>query len=236
MASGGEIVDVDFGPPSGRKSLSGRPNLSSGTRVPSQSPGPTGSRFARPSSMSRSRAAADDSMTRTPVANPRLSKQFNEGEQVKVKKKDLPGYEDATIITKHSDGTYDVRFDRSGRDERKVAAVRVARRPDGDSEPSEEGKQDNTPSYRMGQKVEAMYRGRGSYRPATILSVSRSGNCDVKWEDGSEERDGKFIHSQRLSWSASFFRLSPIQIACLTDFSLSVSLSYSHPGLYQTSG
>ena len=194
MASGGELVDVDFGPPSGRKSLSGRPNLSSGTRVPSQSPGPTGSRFSRPSSMSRSRAAADDSMTRTPVTNPRLSKQFNEGEEVKVKKKDLPGYEDATIITKHADGTYDVRFDRSGRDERRVAPVRVAKRPSGnESSPSEEGKTDNnTASYRMGQKVEAMYRGRGSYRPATVLSVGRTGKYDLKWEDGSEERDGKF--------------------------------------------
>ena len=199
MASGGEIVDVNFGPPSGRKSLSGRPNLSSGTRVPSQSPGPTGSRFTRPSSMSRTRGAADDSMTRTPVTNPRLSKQFNEGEEVKVKKKDLPGYEDATIITKHTDGTYDVRFDRSGRDERKVAAVRVARRPTSSDSTggSEEGKTDaNVPSYRMGQKVEAMYRGRGSYRPATILSVnSRTGKCDVKWEDGLEERDGTSLHT-----------------------------------------
>ena len=147
--------------------------------------------------MSRTRAAADDSVTRTPVSNPRLSKQFREGEEVKVKKKDLPGYEDATIITKHTDGTYDVRFDRSGRDELKVAAVRVVKRPDsGDSNrPAEEGKEDNTLSYRMGQKVEAMYKGRGSFRPATILSVnSQSGTCDVKWEDGVEERGGKFKH------------------------------------------
>jgi hypothetical protein len=206
-------VDVDFGPPAGRKSLSSRPSLSSGTRVPSQSPGPGGSRFSRPSGLTRPRSGAtDDSLSgssparasagfRTPVANPRLSKQFEEGEDVKVKKKDLPGYEDARIVTKHSDGTYDVRYDRNGRDERRVLAARVARRPTADSSSSaaaaDEGKVDS-PQYRMGQKVEAMYRGRGSYLPATVLSVnSRTGKMDIKWEDGMEERDGMY-HSATL--------------------------------------
>jgi hypothetical protein len=136
------------------------------------------------------------------VANPRLSKQFEEGEDVKVKKKDLPGYEDARIVTKHSDGTYDVRYDRNGRDERRVLAARVARRPTADSSSSaaaaDEGKVDS-PQYRMGQKVEAMYRGRGSYLPATVLSVnSRTGKMDIKWEDGMEERDGTCYYSAAL--------------------------------------
>jgi len=195
-------VDVDFGQPS-RKSFGGRPNLSSGARVPSQSPGPSGSRFSRPMVGRTTRGAADDSSMsgtnpspsrgfRTPVANPRASKQFEEGQKVKVKKKDLPGYEDATVVTKHLDGTYDVNYDRSGRDERKVAAVRVALRPSTDSA-SEEVKKDNgAAEYRMGQKVDAMYKGRGGFLPAKVLNVnSRTGKLDIRWDDGSEENDGK---------------------------------------------
>ena len=199
MASGGELVEVDFGPPS-RKSFGSRPNLSSGARVPSQSPGPSGSRFSRPMAGRTTRGAADDSaMTgsspsrgfRTPVANPRASKQFEEGQKVKVKRKDLPGYEDATVLTKHTDGTYDVNYDKSGRSERKVPAARVALRPSSNS--SSEEKSDNMPpEYRMGQRVDAMYRGRGSFKPAKVLNVnSRTGKLDLRWDDGVEENDGK---------------------------------------------
>ena len=201
MASGGEIVDVDFGKPS-RKSLGTRPNLSSGARVPSQSPGPSGSRFSRPMAGRTTRGATDDSsMTssthsrgfRTPITNPRASKQFEERQKVKVKKKDLPGYEDATIITKHTDGTYDINYDKSGRDELKVAAARIASRPSSSSS-SEEKSESTRPEYRMGQKIDAIYRGRGPFKPAKIIGVnSRTGNLDIRWDDGNEENDGKCL-------------------------------------------
>ena len=222
MASGGELVEVDFGRPA-RKSFGGRPNLSSGARVPSQSPGPSGSRFSRPMAGRSTRGAADDSSMsgsspsrgfRTPVTNPRASKQFEEGQKVKVKKKDLPGYEDATIITKHLDGTYDVNYSNSGRDERKVAAVRVALRPTDFS--SEEVKSDNTrPEFRMGQKVNAMYRERGSFKPAKVLNVnSRTGKLDIRWDDGLEENDGKSL--------VSLVCCSPFTLSAMIGFLLSL--------------
>jgi hypothetical protein len=123
--SGGEAWDVDI---SGgrRNSLSSRgaaPSLSS-SRVPSQSPGPTGSRFARPGVGAR---ATDDLSSASPSKNPvpvtsSSRKDFPVGTIVRVKRKNLPGYDDdVEIIRKHPEGTYDVRY-KTGLSEKEVLA------------------------------------------------------------------------------------------------------------------
>ena len=165
------------------------------------------SRFARPLS---SRAGAIDDMTasgrraQVPSLSKAVSgvrKTFSEGQKVKVKRVGNPGYEDGIIYEKVSDDYYIVRM-ADGRIERNVSAMRIALPPDssggGESKISGrdgygETKVDNTaslgPAFRMGDKVEGNYRGKGTWYPGRIVDVNpRNGAVDIKFDDGEEER------------------------------------------------
>ena len=190
--SGGEVVDVDWN--TGRRnSMSSRgaaPSSLSGARVPSQSPGPTGSRFAR----SATTRASDDisgSPSRMSTARPITSssrKDFALGTTVRIKRKDLPGYDDgAEIVRKHPEGTYDVRY-RTGTIEKEVAAVRIALPLEVSSSQGESKEAEPSVQYRMGQKVEAKWKKGAKFYPGRIMSVNANGSLDIKYDDGEEEK------------------------------------------------
>eukprot|EP00605_Chrysophyceae_sp_TOSAG23-4_P002649 GSChrysophyteH1.ASY1.ANO1.2925.1 assembled CDS len=202
-------------------------NMNSGSsgvgraRVPSQSPGPASGRFQRPITRTR---AADDSMPRsssglgspsrgskTPIATTRASKVFEEGDDVKVKRKNNPGYEPARIVTKHTgafDGTYDVRYKATGTEERRVTAARIAH-DTGSSSGGGEEKADGAAveaasKFRMGMKVEGMHSRLGKWTPATVLGVDlRKGTLELRYGPGDEER-GVPADTVRLPQDASF--------------------------------
>jgi hypothetical protein len=200
--SHGESWEVDIG---GRSSTT-RPT---GARVPSQSPGPASGRFQRPISRTR---AADDSIPRssassgigspsrsakTPIATTRASKVFEEGDHVKVKRKNNPGYEAARIVTKHTgafDGTYDVRYKDTGLDERGVLAARIAHDVSsngGGEEKADGAAVDAAKTFRMGMKVEGMHSRLGKWTPATVLGVNeREGTLELRYGPGDEEKGG----------------------------------------------
>ena len=187
-----------------------------GARVPSQSPAPASGRFQRPVTRTR---AADDSIpsrpssglgspargAKTPIASTRTSKVFNEGDHVKVKRKNKPGYEAAKITTKHTgafDGTYDVRYKESGIDERGVPHARIALDA-GDSSSASAGEEkadgaavEAARTYRMGQKIEAMHPRTGKWTAATVLGKNdREGTLELRYGPGDEDKSGTFISS-----------------------------------------
>ena len=202
-SSAGESWEVDI---SDRNSTT----RISGARVPSQSPGPASGRFQRPLTRTR---AADDSMprsstnsglgspsrtARTPISSSRASKVFEEGDNVKVKRKNNPGYEAARIVTKHTgafDGTYDVRYKATGLDERGVVASRIAHDVDvggGAGEQKADGAAiEAVRNYRMGMKVEGMHSRLGKWTPATVLGINeREGTLELRYGPGDEEKGG----------------------------------------------
>ena len=192
MSKGGEAWEVDIGGGARRNSVSNRGAPSFSSRVPSQSPGPTGSRFARPTSM----RAADD-IGSSPSKNPlpvtsSSRKDFAVGATVRIKRKDLPGYEDnVEIVRKHPEGTYDVRY-KNGNLEKEVAAVRIAAPLESSVSSSRDGESKTqegaSEAFRMGQKIEAQYKRGTKFYPGRIMSVNPNGSLDIKYDDGEEEK------------------------------------------------
>ncbi len=197
--SGGESWEVDLGGNSSRKTAAGRPT-GVASRVPSQSPGPGSSRFSRPAPKTRATDDGMNSPTKTPIASTRTSKIFKEDEMVKVKRKPpKPGYENARILSKNLDGTYDVRGEESGI-ERNVAAVRIVAMPDGSSNDNaaSESKADGAAveharNFRMGHKIEAMHPKLGKWVSAMVVSVNvQDGLLDIRFQGGDEQKNGTY--------------------------------------------
>jgi Ca2+-binding EF-hand superfamily protein len=110
------------------------------------------------------------------------------GTTVRIKRKDLPGYDDgAEIVRKHPEGTYDVRY-RTGTIEKDVAAVRIALPLEVSSSQGESKEAEPSVQYRMGQKVEAKWKKGAKFYPGRIMSVNANGSLDIKYDDGEEEK------------------------------------------------
>jgi len=118
---------------------------------------------------------------------------------VKLKRKPpKPGYEDARILNKNSDGTYDVRGEDSGI-ERNVLPARIVAMPEatggsGDGESKADGAAvDLARNFRMGQKIEAMHPRQGKWLSAMVVSVSvQEGSLDIRFTTGEEQKGGEY--------------------------------------------
>ena len=136
----------------------------------------------------------------TPIITTRTSKMFKEGEMVKLKRKPpKPGYEDARILGKNTDGTYDVRGEDSGI-ERNVLPARIVAMPAGNSGASGAGESkadgaavDLARNFRMGQKIEAMHPRQGKWVGAMVVSVNvQEGSLDIRFQTGEEQKGGMY--------------------------------------------
>lgn len=92
----------------------------------------------------------------------------------------------------HSDGTYDIRY-ADGDEERFVdgSLVRLAegRHSPGRGKPDVESRTAQGESYRVSEKVEARFGGRGRWFSATVERENRDGTYHLLYADGDEERN-----------------------------------------------
>ena len=58
-------------------------------------------------------------------------------------------------------------------------------------------------SYKMGDKVEARFKGGTRWHPGRIANVNRDGTYDVRYDDGDEERRVESRMIRKLSRSSS---------------------------------
>merc|ERR1719181_2141396 len=106
---------------------------------------------------------------------------FRVGDKVEARFKGGARWHPGRITEKNRDGTYDVRYE-DGDEERRVESrlirklggVTAKRSMDSDAE---EG-------YRMGDKVEARFKGGAKWHPGRITEVNRDGTYDVRYDDG----------------------------------------------------
>ena len=89
----------------------------------------------------------------------------------------------------HRDGSCDIHYD-DGEEERKVepSLIRVLESP---RSGGPRGKADTSDQLKIGQSVEARYRGRSRFLPGRILLVHHDGTCDIEYDDGEKERKVK---------------------------------------------
>ncbi|KAJ1410113.1 hypothetical protein B484DRAFT_423251, partial [Ochromonadaceae sp. CCMP2298] len=174
MAKRADAFDVDFGGGSGGGRPRSRPPMggsASPNTVRARPIGPSG-----PPSFSRS------------------LKTFAEGQQVKIKKgTGLPGYFDGKILSKNSDGSYDIEFS-DGRYERRVQARRIldpqdfSSPADAKADSKSDARDDSGSAIRFGSKVEVMTRTSARWTPGIVVAVNADKTFDVNLENGRDER------------------------------------------------
>ena len=87
-------------------------------------------------------------------------------------------YYPGRIARDRGDGTYDIDYDDGEKETRVLEEyIKAAGGGGGDGE-----------GLRVGDKVEARYRGRSKYYPGKIARVHSDGTFDVNYDDGESER------------------------------------------------
>ena len=146
---------------------------------------------ARPTGL---RSGASDDLGSGTTSRPGLGggddEGYKMGDKVEARYKGGAKWHSGRIANVNRDGTYDVRYD-DGDEERRVES-RMIRKLGGGRDPfASSGRamdSDADESYRMGDKVEARFKGGTKWHPGRIANVNRDGTYDVRYDDGDEER------------------------------------------------
>ena len=100
-----------------------------------------------------------------------------------------------SVVAVNRDGSYDIRYD-DGDKEQRVPPSNVRLVDDGKAVKPSDGRQlveDETVSgksaFKLGDKVEAKFKGGVKWFSGRISSVNRDGTYDVRYDDGDEEQN-----------------------------------------------
>ncbi|OQR94592.1 hypothetical protein THRCLA_22229, partial [Thraustotheca clavata] len=106
---------------------------------------------------------------------------FDIGTEVDVKQKDKT-FQSGEIIKKHSDGSYDIEYN-NGKIEKRVENDRIKL------------KAKKNLTYKVGDIVDAQYKGQSKYYRGKVAKVHQDGSCDINYDDGEAEKrvDPKYI-------------------------------------------
>ncbi|KAF0719010.1 hypothetical protein As57867_001329, partial [Aphanomyces stellatus] len=114
----------------------------------------------------------------------KLSKKFKEGEKVEAQYKGKSKFYPGVIARARSNGTYDIDYD-DGEKEKEVAADLIRSKESSTAKkPSEPSSSD---SYRVGAKVEALYKGKKEWFKGSIIKDHGDGRYDIEYDDGDRE-------------------------------------------------
>ncbi|CAM9362982.1 unnamed protein product, partial [Ascophyllum nodosum] len=112
---------------------------------------------------------------------------LQEGMEVEARYRGRSRFYPGRISRVHRDGTCDIDYD-DGELERMVVPSFIKSSP---RSGGPRGKADTSDQLKIGQSVEARYRGRSRFLPGRILLVHHDGTCDIEYDDGEKERKVK---------------------------------------------
>ena len=107
------------------------------------------------------------------------AEEFEEGEEVEARFKGKAKFYGGRILRVRGNGSYDIRYN-DGDVERNVKAQLIRRK--GRKTPAEA-----TGRYKVGDNVEARYRGKAKYYAGEITRVNRDGTFNIRYNDGDVE-------------------------------------------------
>ncbi|ETW10135.1 hypothetical protein H310_00507 [Aphanomyces invadans] len=110
------------------------------------------------------------------------AKKFKEGEKVEAQYKGKSKFYPGVISRARLNGTYDIDYD-DGEKETSVAAELIRSKASTTSKKPESSSE----SYRVGTKVEALYKGKTEWFKGTISKDHGDGRYDIEYDDGDKE-------------------------------------------------
>ncbi|GLD98134.1 hypothetical protein PINS_up006831 [Pythium insidiosum] len=139
---------------------------------------------ARASSSPRKKPPVEDSSE----SDVKPKAKFSTGQKVEAKYKGKDKYYPGVIARCRLNGTYDIDYD-DGEKETGVAADLIRSKSSSPSrkQAAATTSEDETPKYRVGQKVEAQYKGRSKFYPGVISRCRSNGTFDIDYDDGEKE-------------------------------------------------
>ncbi|ETL25552.1 hypothetical protein, variant, partial [Phytophthora nicotianae] len=114
---------------------------------------------------------------------------FKQGQAVEAKRKGKPGYHPGVVARCRLNGSYDIDFDDG---EKELAVPAFLARPLQSAAPAKKTSTTNTrahttPPFKVGQPIEAQYKGKSKFYPGVISRCRLNGTHDIDYDDGEKE-------------------------------------------------
>ncbi|KAG5176716.1 hypothetical protein JKP88DRAFT_170998, partial [Tribonema minus] len=139
----------------------------------------------------------DDGDTRSERASSAALEKFTIGDEVEANFKGKGRWFKGTVRAVHRDGTYDVRYADGDKEEgvtgsnlRSVTTKPASpRKADSRASITESEVEDVQRACRLGDEVEANFKGKGRWFKGTVKAVHRDGTYDIRYADGDSEQN-----------------------------------------------